>query len=170
MLLYLLSPHLEGRGEQPVVDGPGLAGGHDPPYPDVTRERLEALVRALDQALLVGLLRHSDQRQERPALAYQDGLLEGLVPEYRKLHVLRRQLLAVGENEHVLEAPADEDPAVLDLGEIPGVQPGVAVERLRGRLRVVPISLHDAWAAREQLAGLGDAHLDVVERLAHGLR
>ena len=114
-------------------------------------------------------MRHRHEREERPALADQDALLENRVAEDRELHVLRRKFFAVGEHEHVLQAPADEDLAVADFGEIARMQPALAVQRLRGRFREVPVALHDACAARKQLPVRPEFHFDVVERTAHRL-
>lgn len=42
------------------------------------------------------------------------------------------------------------------------MQPAVAVNRFRGGGRIVEVALHDAIAAHQHLAIVGDAHLDPV--------
>ena len=59
-------------------------------------------------------------------------------------------------------------PAVVEAAEVAGVQPAVGVDRLGGGGRVVEVALHDAVAAHQDLAVVGDADLDVVARQARG--
>ena len=59
-------------------------------------------------------------------------------------------------------------PVVVEAAEVAGVQPAVGVDRLGGRDRVVEVALHDAVAADQHLAVVGDAHLDAVARQARG--
>ena len=56
---------------------------------------------------------------------------------------LRRGLLAPGEHDQVLLAVRDGEEAVVDLADVPGVEPALAVDRLGGRLGSVEVALHD---------------------------
>ena len=98
------------------------------------------------------LLRHGEQHDERAALADQHHLLEHRIAQDRELDVLRRQLLAVRQHEHVLGAPAEVDPPVPDLGQVAGVQPAVGVDRRARRRRVAPVAQHHVGAADQQFA------------------
>ena len=59
-------------------------------------------------------------------------------------------------------------PVVVEAAEVAGVQPAVGVDRLGGGDGIVEVALHDAVAAHQDLAVVGDAHLDAVARQAGG--
>src|SRR5204863_8890655 len=149
---------------------PGLASRHDTAYPYVPREFLQAIDVAPDEILFAGLPGHRHERQERAPFADQDALFEYPVPENGEFHVLRRKFFAVRQDENVLQASTYENPALPDFRKIARMQPIFAIERLRARLRIVPIALHDARTPREQLAVRRDSHLDIVERHADRFR
>ena len=95
---------------------------------------------------------------------------EALVLAEDRLDVLRVDLLAVGEGEHVLLAAAeDEEPVRGELAEVAGVVPALGVDRGRRGLRVAPVAGEAAGAAGQDLAVLGEADLDAGDRLADGL-
>ena len=62
-----------------------------------------------------------------------------------------------------LRSVIDEE-AVVELADVAGVEPAVRVDRLGGRLGLVVVALHDVRAARQDLAVLGDLHLDARHR------
>src|SRR5262245_31459913 len=75
-------------------------------------------------------------------------------------------------DHHVLDAADDVAVAVaVDRGEIAGMHPAAGIDRLRGFLHIVPVTLHDGIAARAKLArfarrddaafGIDDLHFDV---------
>src|SRR5712691_7136156 len=80
-LLHPFAFDFQSRREQPVIDRPGFESRHHASHPDVARESFQALVGALDEALLVGLPSHRDKREERPAFTDQDALFEYAIAE-----------------------------------------------------------------------------------------
>ena len=79
---------------------------------------------------------------------------------------LGRDEFAAGGLEEFLLAVGDvEESVIVDAADVAGSEPAFAVD---GVVRCVfPVALKDAGAADEELAVLGDAALDVGERLAH---
>ncbi len=88
-----------------------------------------------------------------------------------RLDVLGVDLLPVRQGQHVL-LPAAEDEETLgrDLAEVAGVVPAVGVDDRGGRRRVVPVAEEPVLAASEDLAVVGDPHLDPGDRLADRAR
>src|SRR5438067_1535733 len=70
------------------------------------------------------------------------------------LDLARIDVLAAADN-HVLDAPDDVDVALVVHGrQVTGVHPARGVDGLTGRFGIVPVTEHDAVAARAQLARL----------------
>src|SRR5262249_42005886 len=99
------------------------------------------------------------------------------VLEQRLLNLARIDVVA-GDDDHVLLAVHDRDVAILvHRREVAGVEPAVA-QGLGGRLRLLPIALHNVLAATDELAYharrhlaavcVHDLDLDAGNRLAHG--
>ncbi len=103
-------------------------------------------------------------RSQRPA---DDGcVLDPRVLAEDRLDVLRVDLLAVGERQHVLLAAAEgEHPVRRDRPEVAHVVPAVGVDRGGGRLGVLPVAEEAARAAGQDLAVVGDPDLDARDRL-----
>ena len=88
------------------------------------------------------------------------------------LDLARIDVLAAADN-HVLDAPDDVDVALVVHGrQVPSVHPARGIDGLTGRFGIVPVTEHDAVAARAQLArltarqnltalGVNDLDLDV---------
>ena len=84
------------------------------------------------------------------------------------LDPLRRDIVALVENDQILLAVGDDDPALgVEMADVAGVQPAV-VEHPRGFLRVTPIAVHDVLALDHDLAVLGDGDHGVHQRRADG--
>ena len=82
------------------------------------------------------------------------------------LEVGRRDVLAAGGDDDVLLAPGDVEEAVLvHAPEVAGVEPSVD-EGLARRVGVLVVAAEDVVAAKEDLAVLGDLHLNALESLA----
>ena len=96
------------------------------------------------------------------------GVPDPIVPDQHRLHVVGVHLLAIGQRDHVLLAPAQGQEAVAaELAEIAGVVPAVGVDRGRRRLGVLPIADEAVRAADEHFAVIGNPHLHSGNRLAH---
>ena len=75
----------------------------------------------------------------------------------------RVHVLAAGD-DHVLEPVLDEDvAAVVDPADVAGAEPAVLGDRLRGRLRLVVVALHQLRCAEPQFALLAAG--DVLQRV-----
>ena len=59
-----------------------------------------------------------------------------------------------------------DEPFRIDRSYVPGVKPSLTVDHLSGRLRVVPVPLHDIRTARQYLPVLRNPDLDVPDRVA----
>src|SRR5436305_12786026 len=71
-----------------------------------------------------------------------------------------RDVLAASGNDELLLATDDAVIAsFVDRGDVPGVQPTVAVARLGGGVRVFVIALHQAARSDEDFAVFGESHL-----------
>src|SRR5206468_2452222 len=76
------------------------------------------------------------------------------------VHVVGVDLLPVGQRDHVLlPAMQPEEPIVVELPEVAGVEP-LAVERGARGLVVLPVADEDVRPLREHLAVVGDLDLD----------
>ena len=82
------------------------------------------------------------------------------------LKLLGIDVLAVGAEEHVLDAATDEDVALgIHGAKVAGVVPSVGIEDGGGGFRILVVAEHDVWAPGHYLAGYGggvvaeDAHL-----------
>ena len=127
---------------------------------------LHAVLRrpALDR---VGVER--DERGDEVAVGAVDDELAGVGAQAleRRLDDRRRDVLAAARLEQVLLAVGDPQEApVVDLADVPGVQPALGVERLGGRVGVVVVALHDSGTTQQHLAVLGDADLGARQRPA----
>ena len=111
-------------------------------------------------------VQHHERAQEGASLADDQDLLEERVARDGHLDIRRRDLLAVGEHQDVLDAPGDEEVTVLHAHLVAGLEPTLAVEDLRRRLRLVPVARHDAGRAHDQLVELADAVLKSGQRPA----
>ena len=159
----LCALHLEGGREQAVVHGPRLRRGDHPTHPHVAGKGTEPGVGAAHQRALVGLPGHRDQADEGMPLADQHHLLERGVVEQRRLGLLGRELLPVGEHDDVLAAAADVQSTLLDLDQVAGAEPAVGREHLRGGLGIAPVALHHRGASHLQLALRGQAPLEPIQ-------
>ena len=84
-----------------------------------------------------------------------------------RLDQRRGDVLAAGGLEEVLLAVGDlEEAALVELADVTGVQPAVGVHGLGGLLGLVVVALHDAGAAQQHLAVLGDPRLGAGQRPA----
>src|ERR1019366_3359540 len=87
------------------------------------------------------------------------------------LDVVGVDVLAVGRDDHVLDAPEDLQPALLvDATDVARVQPALGVDRLAGGAGI-GVPDHHVGAARDDLThapvvGVVDAQLDARDRLA----
>ena len=82
----------------------------------------------------------------------------------------RHDLLAVREDQQFLLAAGDRQESVrVERAEVAGVEPAVA-NRFGRRLGLLPVTLHDVRAAREDLAVGRDLHLDAGQRRADRVR
>ena len=103
---------------------------------------------------------------ERPA--HDGGVLQPGVLAQDRLHVLRVDLLAVREREHVLLPASEREHAVgRDRPQVARVIPAVGIDRGRRRLGVLPVAEEAARTAGQDLPVVGDPHLDAGDRLAH---
>src|SRR2546421_420537 len=67
----------------------------------------------------------------------------------------------VREGDHVfLPTVQPEEPVRIELPEVAGVKPALLVDRGAGGLLVLPVALEDVRSAGDDLALLGDLHLD----------
>ena len=106
---------------------------------------------------------------ERPA--HDGGVTDARIPGQHGLDVIRVDLLAVWQRQHVLLPPAQRQDAVgRQLAEVAGVVPALVIDGRRRRLRVVPVAEESVGPADEELAVVGDADLHAGDRLAHGPR
>ena len=84
----------------------------------------------------------------------------------RALDVLGEDVQPLGRDDHLLLAALDVDaPLLVGAADVAGVQPAVGEGLRRGLGRAV-VALGDVVAADEDLAVLGDLHLDAGDRLA----
>ena len=113
-----------------------------------------------------------DQRgDEGLAVADHEALVDEVVGAEPVLEHGGGDVLAAGRHQDLLLAAGDpHEPLVVDLTDVPGVEPAVVVLGLGGRLLVVPVAGEDLAAAEQQLAVVGDAHAGALERAAHGAR
>ena len=84
--------------------------------------------------------------------------------QHGELDILRRKLFAVRHHQNILDAAADVDLRIADLGHVAGMQPPVLVDRGSRCLLVVPIAQHHVAATREQLCGFAELYLDTRQR------
>src|SRR5690606_32643390 len=112
------------------------------------------------------------QHQQRDEVAAPVAQHDGVVDVHRRLQLvldlLRRYVLPAGGDEDVLLAVRDAQVAVrVELADVAGAQPAVLQGR-GGRGGVLVVAEEVPGAAREDLAVVGDPHLDPVERRADG--
>ncbi|MDD9985441.1 MAG: hypothetical protein OXQ31_04130 [Spirochaetaceae bacterium] len=83
------------------------------------------------------------------------------------LHVLGIDVAAVGQDDHVLLAALDVEVALrVQEALVAGLVP-LSIERARRLLRRLPVALGDVRPAHQDLAVVGDAHVDARHRPAH---
>ena len=84
----------------------------------------------------------------------------------RALHVLGKHVQPVGRDDHLLLAPADEQPSLrVHLADVARPEPSV-LERVCGRTIRVEVALRHVLPANEDLAVGCNLHLDTGNRLA----
>src|SRR5260370_1266272 len=107
-------------------------------------------------------------RHVGPVLTHRHGLLDVRADLDLLLHLLGRELGAVGEGRDVLGAIDDDQVTVrIEHGRVPRVEPALADCR-GGRLRAPLVGREHARAPADDLTRLGEADLGVGKRLAHG--
>ncbi len=108
--------------------------------------------------------------QVRLLVADDDRLLDERRGLQGVLDLGRRDVLAAGGDDDVLDAVDDLDVGAVDpLADVAGVQPPVGVDGLGGLVRLVPVAGEDAGVAGEDLAGLlVDPEVDAGLRFADG--
>ena len=121
--------------------------------------------------MVLRVLRHvvfvdEEERHEVLALVADDhGVLDVGAELQLVLDVGRRDVLAASGDDDVLLAVHNPEIFVLPGADVAGVEPAFPVDRLRGELRVLEVALEDVGPAREDLAVIGQRHLDAGHRL-----
>jgi hypothetical protein len=146
----VLALELERRGEHGVLDRPGFQAQHHRPRHRVAREAggplgqplehrlvgqaaaqagrvLPVQAQAEGQAAPFVLVQHHQRADEGLVLAHHAALGDQRVLAQGLFQVDRRDLLAGGGDDDVLDAAADVDAPVQDLGLVAGAQPAVGV-------------------------------------------
>ena len=92
------------------------------------------------------------------------------------LDLARVDVVAAPDDQVLLAIHDEEVPVLVDLGHVAGAEPAGLVDRVRRRLRALPVALHDVVAADHDLAHLAlrdllavlvpDLHLDALDRRA----
>ena len=111
---------------------------------------------------LAGPLEANDDRERRAQRRRE--ILQPLIGGEDVLDVLGIDLESVGESDHVLLPPVQPEESILvEFPEVAGVEP-LAVERGARCLLVLPVPLEHVRTLREDLAVVGDLHLDARHR------
>ena len=119
--------------------------------------------QAARQRLEVGAARRHEGGHVRPALAHHDRPVDPLAGAELVLQVRRVDVLAVGEDEGVVETADDAQAAVgVDERQVAGVEPAVGAEHLRRPLRVLVVAAHDVGPADLQAADVAGAARSAV--------
>ncbi len=104
-----------------------------------------------------------DQRDEILAgMAEHDGLGEIGARPQRVLDERGRDGLAAGGDEEVARAVDEAQAAVAPFADVAGAHPAVGAEHGLGGLRVVPVALEQVGRAHQDLAVLGELHLEAL--------
>jgi hypothetical protein len=116
---------------------------------------------------LAWALEADDRREDRPLWCGQ--LLQVWIGGEDVLDILGIDLEAVGQRDHVLlPAVQPQETVRVELAEVSGVEPALLVDGGARGLLVLPIALEDVRSARDDLALVGDLHLDAGQRNADG--
>ena len=87
----------------------------------------------------------------------------------QRLQIGRRDVLAAGSDDQLLLAVDDAKVAlIVDLADVPGVQPAVGIDRIGRLLRFFVIPAHQVPATEQHLSVVGDLHLNARIRDTHG--
>ena len=117
---------------------------------------LAVALRPVLEKIRVG---NDDRDEMRAAVAKDHRLLDLRCRREDALDARGRQVVTAGIDDDVLLAVGDLDKSVLiDAADIAGMQPAVA-DGFGGCVGIVPIALHDQFAAHKYLAVLGDPSL-----------
>ena len=85
------------------------------------------------------------------------------------LDLLRRDIVALVVDDHVFLAVGNDNPAfVVEVANVAGVQPAI-LDRPRSFAFVLPVSMHDEFAAAEDLSILRDLDLYSAQSRADGM-
>ena len=106
-----------------------------------------------------------ERHEVLPGVADDHGVLDVRAEFQFVLDVGRRDVFAAGRDDDVLLAVHDLQVSVLPGADVAGVEPALRIDRLRGELRILEVALEDMRAPREDLAVLGQRHLDAGDRL-----
>ena len=106
---------------------------------------------------------HDHAGDERPVVAEHVRLLEQGVARDREFEIHRRDLLAGGGDDDLLDPAEDADAPGLDRCLVTGTQPTVD-ERAGGVVVALPVAAHHAGAAQQEFAVVADLRLDAGER------
>ena len=92
--------------------------------------------------------RDKQRREEFPAVAIDARLLDIWVEAEQPFNLLRRDVFAVGGHQDVFFAVGDvQESLVIQVADIPGMEPALGVNGFRGGPRFVPVTLHNVRAA-----------------------
>ena len=90
------------------------------------------------------------------------------------LDLARVHVVAAADDQVLLAIDDEEVPVLVGLGDVAGLEPPLAVDRLGRRVRSVPVALHHVVSADHDLADLAgrhvvavvidDLHLDALDR------
>jgi hypothetical protein len=132
------------------------------------REPIEIRAHAPRQARRVALAQRPGFRHEeadQAALVLEDrDLVHQRALAQHLLDLVREHVLAAREDDHLLAAADEMQIAVgIDEAEIAGAEEAVLGEGLTARLGVLPITREDVRPARQNLAALAFALLDVLD-------
>src|SRR6188474_657624 len=158
------------RGREGAI-GHGQIVGDDLESPDLLEIR-EAAIHALHvggDLLARGRSLGDDERRDvLPPFAQHEDFVDARRFFQCVLDQLWCHLLSARRDDDVLLAIGDANVSVgVDGANVARVEPP-ALECLRRFLGPVPVALHDDRALHEDLAVLGDLHLDLVERRSDG--
>ena len=119
---------------------------------------------------VVGEVRIGDYKRDqmRALVAIDHGLSDFRFDGQHTFYTLRGDVVPTRIHNDVFFAVGDADIAVfVDVPNIAGMKPTVPYY-LRGRLRVVPVALHDEFAAHEDFTVARDTDFDVFHGRADG--
>ena len=116
-----------------------------------------------------GEIRHDESGDEAALVADQRGVLNvgaGLQGVFNRRG---RDELAAGGLQQLFLAIGDDQVAVfIEIADVAGGKPAVGRNGFASLVGLLVVTHHDARAADEDFAVIGDAHLDVLQGMADG--